>query len=81
VFGELAHALADCREKREAAVFIIGGAEIYRQALPTADVLHLTRVQQAPAGDVSFPTVDFSAWTQVAREEHPGYCFIDYHRR
>ncbi|PWC97738.1 hypothetical protein TSO5_04240 [Azospirillum sp. TSO5] len=36
-------------------VFIIGGGEIYRQALPLADRVHLTRVNLEPEGDVTFP--------------------------
>lgn len=62
-------------------VFIIGGAEVYRQALPLADTLLLTEVHQSPTGDTRFPDFDRAAWREVAREDHPGYSFAEYHRR
>lgn len=52
-------------------VCVIGGAEIYRQALPRADRIYLTRVHAEVEGDAFFPEVDWSAWREVSREEHP----------
>jgi dihydrofolate reductase len=43
-------------------ICVIGGAEIFRQALPLAEKVYLTQVQARPAGDVFFPPVDWSAW-------------------
>ena len=42
--------------------FIIGGAQLYAEALPRAHWLHLTRVEAEVAGDVLFPEVDWSQW-------------------
>ncbi len=53
----------------EAEVFVIGGAEIFRQALPRADRLYLTRVLAEVEGDVYFPELDASEWRLVSREE------------
>ncbi len=39
-------------------VCIVGGGEIYRQALPLADVLHVTHVETVVDGDTSFPEID-----------------------
>ena len=50
-------------------IMIIGGAELYRQALPQADVLYLTRVEGAFEGDAFFPELDDSAWREVQRSE------------
>ncbi len=50
-------------------VFIIGGAEIYAQALPLADRLHITRVHKAYEGDTSFPEWDKSEW-QIVDQQH-----------
>ena len=50
-------------------VFIIGGAQIYKQALPLADKLYLTIVHRNYEGDTSFPEIDYSEWQEVAREE------------
>jgi len=52
-------------------VFVIGGAEVYRSALPRADRLHVTLVDAAVEGDVRFPDYDESAWRLVAAESHP----------
>jgi dihydrofolate reductase len=49
-------------------VFIAGGAEIYRLALPRADRLYLTRVHADVAGDARFPEVDWTRWKRVESE-------------
>ena len=77
-FSSLEAALAACRAE---AVFIIGGAEVYRQALPLAEVLFLTHVHQSVAGDTKFPEYDPLRWQEVAREEYPGYAFVEYRLR
>jgi dihydrofolate reductase len=51
-------------------VVIIGGAEIFRQALPRTDVIHLTRVHARVAGDVVFPDLDPGEWREIALEHH-----------
>ena len=53
-------------------VFIIGGAEIYRQALPMADRMYLTRIEQDVAGDTYFPDFDAEEWTESSRETVAG---------
>jgi dihydrofolate reductase len=49
---------------------VIGGAEVYRQTLPRADRLELTRVHAAPDGDVTFPEFPLEQWREVSRIEH-----------
>lgn len=51
-------------------VVIIGGAEIFRQALPRTDVIHLTRVHARIAGDVVFPDLDSGSWRETSVEHH-----------
>ena len=51
-------------------VFVIGGAEIYRQALPRANRLVVTRVHATIDGDVFFPTIDPSLWQLQDEERH-----------
>ena len=52
-------------------VFIIGGAQIYEQALPLIEVLHLTRIHARWASaDTYFPALDMSEWQEVSREHH-----------
>lgn len=55
----------------DSEVMIIGGAQLYAQALPLAQRLYLTEVQAAPEGDTFFPVFDRSAWREVSREAHP----------
>jgi dihydrofolate reductase len=76
-FPSLEAALAACGDE---TVFIIGGAEVYRQGLAFADVLHLTHVHQSPVGDTLFPDYDRTAWHEVRREDCDGYSFVEYHR-
>ena len=52
-------------------VMIIGGGEIYRQFLPQADRIYLTRVQAEIAGDTRFPELDMNEWSVTAVEEYP----------
>ncbi len=48
-------------------VFIAGGGEIYRQALPLVDRMYVTRIHAEVAGDTTFPEVDLTAWRLVER--------------
>ncbi len=67
--GSLDEALETAAD-HEGDVMVIGGGEIYRQALGRADVVELTEVHLFPAGDVHFPDLDPAEWREVAREPH-----------
>ena len=85
-FHSLDEALQACSEEEE--VFIIGGASLYRQALPLADRLYLTEIDDVEKeADVFFPEVDADNWHEKSRECHSAdekhlysYCFVDYER-
>ena len=67
-------------------VFVIGGAELYAEALPLADELLLTEVDAEFEGDTFFPRWDRNAFTQESCEEHISatgvpYSFVTYVRR
>lgn len=47
-------------------VFIIGGAEIFKDILPVADRLYITKIDAEFAGDTYFPTIDEKEWRQVS---------------
>ena len=51
-------------------VFVIGGNELYRAALPYAAGLVLTRLHRPYEGDAYFPDIDPADWTETRREEH-----------
>jgi dihydrofolate reductase len=67
----LAIARADALRRSAAEIAVIGGAEIYAQAMPFADRLEITEVHARPGGDTVFPAIDCSVWTEAAREDHP----------
>lgn len=67
VAHSLEAALAACRGDDE--IFVIGGAELFRETLPIADRLHYTVVETEPAGDVRMPKVDWNAWREVSAIE------------
>ena len=54
----------------EGTVFVIGGAEVYRQLLPYAEKLYVTEVKAQIDGDVYFPAIDLREWREVSRESH-----------
>lgn len=65
----LARILAATRGADE--IMIIGGADVFREALPAADRIYWTEVKAAPEGDVHFPELDMSEWKEVSREDLP----------
>ena len=75
--------------KNDGEVFIIGGANVYNQALPIADKLYLTIIDdEAQDADAFFPTINFVEWEVVAKEEHladerhaHNYTFLDLVRK
>lgn len=78
-------ALAACHGDDE--VFVIGGAELFRLALPRADRFYLTIVDAQPEGDTMMPEIDWSAWREVcsahyaADERNPlAFRFVLYER-
>ena len=86
---EMAHSLEEAVAMfpAEEELFIIGGAQIYKQALPLVDKLYLTIVHRDYEGDTSFPEIDYSEWREVAREEFErgeeydgAFTFIDLER-
>ncbi len=61
-------------------VFVVGGAEVYGAALPYADRLVLTEVDQAPEGDTWFPEYVRAEWREVDRLKETGYDIVTYQR-
>ena len=56
---------------RAPEIMIIGGGEIYVQALPLAQTVHLTEVHAEVDGDTRFPALDPEHWQETARLDHP----------
>jgi dihydrofolate reductase len=71
--AEIAYSLEDAlsKIKNDDEVFIIGGAQIYKQALPLADKLYITHVQiEDKDADSFFPEIIPILWNEVSHEEH-----------
>lgn len=66
----LEEAIEAANEIEENEAFIIGGAEIYRLALPFADTIYLTEVHHSFEGDTFFPAIDKDIWEEVNRTDH-----------
>lgn len=91
VFPDLESALiradAWAREQGAGELMLIGGAQLYEQALPLAERLYLTRIDLEPQGDAFFPEWEPAAWRLASRTEHPaaaetpGYAFEAWERR
>jgi dihydrofolate reductase len=68
VVNSIDTALALCAEEDE--VFIVGGAEIYRQSLHLTNRIYLTVVHKEFEGDSFFPEINKGEWKEVSREDH-----------
>lgn len=72
-------------EQQQEEVFILGGAEIYRQTMNKADKMYITEIKAEFEGDAFFPKIDLSYWEEHKREEHEAdeknvhpYAFVEY---
>lgn len=86
------HSIAEAFEisKEQKQVFVIGGAEIYRQCMQNdlADRLDITQVHEQFEADVFFPEIDSKKWEIISREDHEAdeknkfnYSFISYKKK
>ena len=86
-FSSLEEALANC--KNEDIVYIIGGEMLYRTAMPVADILCLTEIDDTPENaDAFFPEFTKSDWEIIENEKHDKdekhndeYRFVTYLKR
>lgn len=81
VHASLEAALAAVAQTESARVYVMGGGEVYAQALPHADLLELTEIDADLDGDVRFPDWRRAEFDEMARTVHPGFSFVTYRRR
>ncbi len=88
VVHSLEEAVALCKKNKQEKIFIIGGGQIYDQALPQTDILYLTEIHHSFDGDTFFPNFDKTQWEEVSREHHPvddrhkySFDFVVYKRK
>jgi dihydrofolate reductase len=80
-------ARGDALRRGAEAIAVVGGAEIYVQAMAAATRLEITHVHRAAAGDTRFPPIDPAIWRATAPEEHQAaagddaaFAFVTYER-
>lgn len=85
VVNSLPAAIKACGNDDE--IFVIGGAELYRQAIDLADRIYLTEIEADIAGDAHFTEFDSKMWRETGRESHSPdeknlhpYHFVSYCR-
>lgn len=77
-------ALREARKFPGKEIFIIGGEQLYKEAMPLADTIILTSVDKTitqTGRDLRyFPEINYDKWDQVRIDYHDGYCIEEYHR-
>ncbi|MDF2438316.1 MAG: diacylglycerol kinase [Bacteroidota bacterium] len=71
VVNSLEDALSKAKSTGDDEIFIIGGAEIFKQCLPVTDRIYLTEIHHSFDGDVFFPELDMKQWREIARIQGP----------
>lgn len=79
-------ALTTARSENPSDICIVGGAEIYRTALPVATRIELTEVHSEVSGDTHLEPLDRKAWRETAREDRNApdglnYSYVTLERR
>lgn len=82
VFGSLSEALEYCENEAKAEkVFIIGGGEIYKEAVKTADEMSISKMKFEAEGDVFFPEIKSSEWDAEVKADYEDFQVIWYKRK
>ena len=76
--NSLNEAIKYCRNKNEEKIFIIGGGEIYRQAISLADEMILSFMKFNAEGDVLFPDFKKNEWKILSREDKEKFEIVHY---
>jgi dihydrofolate reductase len=84
----LQEAIAEAMKKNETEVFIIGGGEIFKEAVSLADKIYLTRIHHTIDGDIFFPEINPDTWIEANRTDRMAdeknkynYSFLVYTRK
>jgi dihydrofolate reductase len=64
----------------EDRIFVAGGAEVYRQAMPNADVQLISEIPLEPEGDTFYPAIDPAQWFEVDRQPRDGFELVRWER-
>jgi dihydrofolate reductase len=80
----VAHSLEqalDLAAEQSGETFVVGGTQIYEQALPLATHQVLTEVALSPDGDARYPAFDTGEWVEIRREHGDGFDWVWWERR
>jgi len=80
IFNSIVEALNFCKKLKTEKVFIIGGAEIYKQALTLADEMIISYMNFNADGDIFFPDFNKEDWQIISEEERVQFKIIHYTR-
>lgn len=69
VFYDLQEFLNYCNKNFDEEFFVIGGAEVFKQLLPNAERLYITRIHEQFEGDTFFPSLNLDEWKLVSQEK------------
>lgn len=88
ITNSIEEAIEIARKDNQEEVFIIGGGQIYAQAMDIADRLYVTEIKASFEGDTFFPEIDKTDWLELSRKNHPTddrhqheFDFVVYERR
>lgn len=70
ITNSLEEAFEYAKAKNQEEIFVIGGGQIYKQAMAITDRLYITEIKSKFEGDAFFPEVDKSIWHETSRIEH-----------
>ena len=69
VVDSIEKAIEAAKQTNDSEIFIIGGAEIYKQTLPLTGRIYLTRIHHSFDGDTFFPEINLNEWKEVDRKK------------
>ncbi len=82
-----AHSLAEAYSLAAHDIVVIGGGQIYREALPDIDTIYATEIDGDIDGDAFFPELPHAEWKEISREKYTAsegnlydYSFVTYER-
>jgi len=61
-------------------IFVIGGSQVYKQAIPLASKMYISYVKKKYKGDAFFPKFNKAEWRVESREDHPEFELVVYVR-
>ncbi len=81
VFNDLQDAFNYCDNEGYEKLFVIGGGEIYRQAMHSVDEIILSTMKFEREGDVFFPEIDKNSFELASKEEHEEFTIMWYKKK